>query len=89
MDRQILTVLADHATILSNQEYVIGQLTHQHDCLEKLKNAVAASTEVTEEVRELLSAFKVVGSLTKWGAVTGAAGLSLWHGARAALQFWK
>lgn len=85
----MLAVMANHATILSNQEYVIGQLGHQHDCLEKLKSAVALNSEITEEVRELLSAFKVVGRVSKWGAVTGAALFSVWQGLKAAFHFWK
>lgn len=89
MDSQMLAVMANHATILSNQEYVITQLGHQHDCLEKMKAAVAHSAEVTEEVRDLLSAFRVMGKLTKWAAVTGAAAFSLWHGIKAAFHFWK
>lgn len=83
------TVMANHATILDNQAYISEQLTHQHDCLEKMKYAVAVNTEVIEEVRALLSTFKIMGSLTKWGAVTGAALFSAWQGAKAALQFWK
>jgi len=89
MDREMATIMANHHTILTNQEYVITQLTHQHDCLEKLKIAVAQSAEVTEQVRELLATFKIMGMLTKWGAVTSAASLSVWQGAKAAFQFWK
>ena len=89
MDREMATVMANHATILSNQDFVISQLGHYHDCLEKMKVATAANTEVTEEVRELLSAFKVVGRLAKWGAVTGGALFSIWHGIKAAFVFWK
>ena len=83
------TVMANHATILSNQDFVITQLNHYHDCLEKLKIATSANTEDTEEVRELLGAFKVVGRLAKWSTVTGAAGFSIWHGIKAAFHFWK
>ncbi len=79
MDREMATVMANHATILSNQQYVITQLHHQHDCLERMKEAVGANSEVTEEVRQLLAAFKVVGKLGKWTAVTSAAVLSIWH----------
>jgi len=89
MDREMATVMANHATILSNQEYVIEQLTHQHDCLERLKVAVAQSAEVTEEVRALLSTFKVMGKITKWGTVTSAAAISVWHAVKAAWRtFW-
>ena len=89
MDREMATVMANHATILSNQDFVITQLNHYHDCLERLKIAVSDNSEVTEEVRELLSAFKVIGRFAKWGAVTGGALFSIWHGVKAAFQFWK
>jgi len=89
MDREMATVMANHATILSNQEWVITQLTHYHDCLERMKVTVSQNTEVTEEVKELLSTFKVMGSITKWGAVTGAASVSIWHATKALFQFWK
>ena len=89
MDFQMAAVMTEHKTILDNQRYISTQLTHQHDCLERLKTAVAAGTEVTEEVRELLAAFKVFGRIAKWGSVVGAAMFSLWHGITAALKFWK
>jgi hypothetical protein len=54
-----------------------------------MKSAVARNSEVVEEVRELLSTFKVMGKITKWSAVTGAAGLSVWHAVKAAFVFWK
>jgi len=89
MDREMATVMANHATILSNQEWVIMQLTHYHDCLEKMKVTVFQNTEVVEDVKELLSTFKVVGRFTKWIAVIGTAGVSIWHATKAMFQFWK
>lgn len=83
------SVMANHATILKNQDFISTQLSHQHDCIERMKAAVAANTEVTEEVRALLSTFKVVSSFTRWGAVVSAAAFSTWHGIKAAFQFWK
>jgi hypothetical protein len=89
MDSRMATVMANHQTILTNQEYVITQLTHQHDCLEKLKIALADNTEVSEEVRELLAALNVFGKLAKWSAVTGGALFSAWHGVKAGINFWR
>ena len=89
MDMQMAGLMANHQTILDNQGFISTQLTHQHDCLERLKVVVSANTEVTEEVRELLAAFKVFGRIAKWGSVVGAAMFSLWHGITAALKFWK
>lgn len=89
MDREMASIMANHKTILANQEYVITQLHHYHDCLEKMKAIVAQNTEVTEEVRELLATFKVFGRFTKWGAVTGAGALSIWQATKAFFHFWK
>ena len=88
-DREMATVMANHATILSNQEWIVTQLTHQHGCTEALKREVELMRVVVEDVRKIMNAMQVLGAITKYGAVTGAAALSLWHGIRAAIQFWK
>ena len=83
------TVMANHQTILSNQEWVITQLGHQHSCTEALKREIETMRVVVEDVRKIMNAMQVLGAITKYGAVTGAALLSAWHGIKAAFQFWK
>ena len=82
-------VMANHATILSNQEWVVTQLTHQHGCTEALKKEVEMMRLVVEDVRKIMHAMQLLGAVTKYGAVTGAALLSVWHGIKAAFNFWK
>ena len=89
MDRDMASVMANHATILSNQEWVVTQLTHQHGCTEALKKEVELMRVVVEDLRKLMNAMQVLGAITKYGAVTGAAFISAWHGIKAAFQLWK
>lgn len=87
MDRQMVTLMAHHDTILANQEYVITQLTHQHDCIENLKNAVRENSEIVEEVRQLLAALKGFSTIAKWATVAGGFLAALWHGTKAVISF--
>lgn len=89
MDKQMTIVMANHSTVLQNQEYVITQLGHQHDCMEALKREVADTREILADIRAIMSTFKIMGMAVKWTAVTSAALVSLWHGLKAAFQFWK
>ena len=85
----MVAVMTNHQTILSNQEYVITQLGHQHDCMEALKREVADTREVLADIRAILRTFKILGTATKWTSVTVAAITSSWHGIKAVGQFWK
>lgn len=89
MDREMATVLANHATILSNQDYITTQLHHHHDCLEHLKQEIKLNREVIDDVRNLLSAFKVVVSAAKYATVFTAAFAGMWHAFKAIFSWWK
>lgn len=58
---------------------------HLHDCVESLKAAVKENTEITEQVRDILASFRVVGAVAKWiAAIAGAVGATI-----ATVKAWK
>ena len=89
MDMQIATILANHATILANQDHVIEQLNHQHDCTERLKDEVSSMVLVVEDIRQIMTTLKMMGAITKWAAVVSGLAVSLWHAIKAGWHFWK
>ena len=82
MDKQMLTVMASHKTILSNQDFISQQLGHQHDCTESLKREVAEMKVIVEQVRELLAALKGISFMAKWATIVGGGAAAVWHFAR-------
>ncbi len=83
------TVMANHATILDNQQFITTQLQHQHDCIEALKGEIASSREVLTEIKAIMSTLYVMIMLTRWGVVVAAASLSVWQGLKAMFTFLK
>ena len=86
MDYQMATVMTNHATILSTQEYISQQLQHQHDCTEAMKREIEEMKAVVHQVRELLSALKGISLIAKWTTIVGAGFAAFWHGLKWA---WK
>ena len=82
MDKQMVTVMERHQTIMENQDYVITQLGHQHDCTEALKREVAEMKAIVEQVRELLAALKGISFMAKWATIMGGGAAAVWHFAR-------
>jgi len=77
MDKQMITIMANHATILANQEYIVTQLTHQHDCMERLKAEIERNSKVIEQLHDLMATFKVTAAISKYVAAISGAGLGL------------
>jgi len=89
MDREMATVMANHATILANQAEIELALRHQHSCIEALKREVSEVVKVIGEVRDLLAALHVSAGVLKYFAIVGGAIFSAWHGIKAAWKaFW-
>jgi hypothetical protein len=96
MERQLAAMLA-HARLVSEQ---IAELTrrlvtvenqqHEHDtAVKRLTAEMAENTEITKQVRDLLTAAKVakqVGNGIGWLAKTAAAAAMLWAAVLAALH---
>lgn len=64
-------------------DQLIENQTHQHDCTElvkldvrDLKEEMRRNTEVTEQIRDILASFRVVGKVAKWVGTIGAAAAS-------------
>ncbi len=45
-----------------------------------LRFEMVNNTEITKQVRDVLSSFKVIGHVAKWLTVMGAFGAMCWHG---------
>lgn len=58
-----------------------AQVAHLHDCVEELKREMNKNTVVTEQVRDILASFQVVGAIAKWVAAIGAAATAVYHAA--------
>jgi hypothetical protein len=84
----MISLMANHATIIRNQTEIERALAHQHRCIEALKLEVSSVSAIVAEVRELLAALKVFSGVIKYVAVVGAAIVSAWHGFKAAWKFW-
>lgn len=52
---------------------------------EELKKEMAANTAVTNDIRDILGTFRVVGAVAKWVAGIAAAFTAVYHG----VIFWK
>lgn len=46
-----------------------------------LKKQMVLNTEITQQVRDILTSFRVIGAAAKWITALIAGGLALWHGA--------
>ena len=55
----------------------ITQLTHD---VHALKEGLAKNNETTEQVRDILASFRVVGAVAKWLSGIGAAAVMAYHG---------
>lgn len=82
MDKQMVSVIERHKTILDNQADISLQLTHQHSCTEALKREVAEMKVIVEQVRELLAALKGLSFMAKWVTIAGGGITAIWHGAK-------
>ncbi len=89
LDKRMLEVMSNHATIREAQEHMIVQLSHQHDCIESLKREIESSRVVLNDIKEIMSTLHVMSIITRWGVATTAAGMSAWHGAKAVINFLK
>lgn len=87
MDSKMATVMANHATILSELEWIVTQYSHQHSCTEALKREVAEMRVIVEQVRELLAALKGISLIAKWATVIGGGVVAVWHGAKWILKW--
>lgn len=52
------------------------------DDVRALKEQMAKHIETTEQIRDAIHAFKLVGKAGKWLAAIGAGGTAVWHGIR-------
>lgn len=59
---------------------LVEDQAHLHGCVELLKVEMQKNTEVTEQIRDILASFRVVGALAKWTAGVGAAVVAVYHG---------
>lgn len=53
---------------------------HLHSCIEALKVEMKENTDVTKQVRDILTSFRILGVMAKWVAAIGAGTAALYHG---------
>ena len=51
------------------------------DDVAELKKQMVLNTEITQQVRDILTSFRVIGAVAKWITALIAGALALWHGA--------
>jgi len=61
-------------------DVLMADSIHLHGCVELLKKEMERNTVVTEQVRDILASFRIVGAIAKWCAAIGAAATALYHG---------
>lgn len=54
-----------------------------------LKQQMARNTEITEQVRDILTSFRVIAAAAKWVTAIVAACVALWHGGDSVKQWMK
>lgn len=54
-----------------------------------IESALAENTKLTKEVLDTLKAFKMLGTLAKWGTAVSALTIGLWHGIAAGINWLK
>lgn len=79
-DARISQLLIDHADLKRQH----GKL---HACVDSLQAEVKRNTEVTEQVRDILTSFRVLAAVAKWVSKIGAAFAAIYYGAEHALDF--
>jgi hypothetical protein len=57
-----------------------SKLEELHSDVALLKTQMLRNTEITEQIRDVLTSFRVVASVAKWGAAIVAGAAALWHG---------
>lgn len=53
----------------------------------EFSNKLAENTKLTQEVLDTLRAFKMIGTLAKWGTIIIGFFVAMYHGAQAVLHF--
>lgn len=76
----------DHTTDRRHDDTRINKLTsdlaHVHGCVEELKRMAKENKDTLDDMKAILSSFRIVGALAKWIASVVAAGSAI-------VLFWR